>query len=266
MRGRCGLLRWPASLALPRTAADRLCQGWRGNDYRRGDILFYQGNEPQGLYFVCSGRVALSQSAGSGRQQIVRFASGPDVLGERALIAGRPYEATAEAAEDSRICFLDASRFRRLWEGEPALVRALARRLAERLGQVQDLCAELGLRPLRERLARLIARELERAPGSRLADLGASRQQLAKRLGTAPEVVCRALAQLERGGILALEGRVARVLDQRRLRAAACLPAAADDFYQDRAALRSSRRDPDNGQNLKDGKGQRRYPWQGEAR
>jgi CRP/FNR family transcriptional regulator len=226
---------------LPRASAARWRDAWKSNTYRRGDVLFYEGNEPMGLHCLCSGRVKLTRTDCAGRQMIVRIVVDAGLLGERALIVGNAYEATATVADDARVCFIPAARFHAMWDADPAISRALAVVLAVRLGEAQDLCAEIGLLTIRERLARLIARASEAGGAGSLADLGATRLELAERLATSPEVVCRAMADLEASGLIASKGRFTQVLDARRLRAAARLPAGPIDFYQDARRLSSSR-------------------------
>ncbi len=222
----CSLGRWLSGRGLGKRACGQWLTACTPNNYSRGNILFYQGNMPLGLYFVCQGRVKLVRGEGRGRQQIVRIVDGPAVLGERALVAQVPYAATAELAEDSRVCFSSANSFFRLWAEEPEISRLVARLLAERLGDTQQSLTDMGLHTVRERLAMIVVRRHEAAQGGPV-DLGESRQELAQLLGTAPEVVCRALSELEDKGILAVDGRHAEVRDETRLRWVAQMPAKA---------------------------------------
>lgn len=219
----------------------RLRAGWRVGRYLAGDSLFHQGNEPLGLFFLCAGAVKLTRSETGGRQHIVRIVGAPEMLGERALIAREPYEASAQVVEDAGVWLLDLVRFESLWRDEPDVARALAARLARRLGETQALLAELGSRTVRERLARVILRCAE---GAGRTDLPGSRQELAELIGTAPEVVSRTLAELERKGLCSVDGRRVDILDEARLRAVARLPAedaARDDFRHSGGCQASSR-------------------------
>ncbi len=219
---RCQVKSWLVARKMPRETVERLAEAWRPAAYQPGNILFYQGNQPLAIHFVCAGRVKLVRCEGSGRQRIVRIVSAPEVLGERALLADQPYAATAEVTEDAHICQVDAVRFQKLWAQDPELPRFFARLLAEKLGEADENGSDLALRTIRERLAKLIV-ELHDAvpgPGAPLA-LPESRQDLADLLGTAPEVVSRVLAELCEKRLIALAGRSIRVIELSRLRAAA---------------------------------------------
>jgi CRP/FNR family transcriptional regulator len=174
-----------------------------------------------------------------GRQHIVRMMTGPDFLGERALLAGQPYAASAQVMEDSRVCAIDGASFRALWRGEPELSRMLAIYLARKLAAADEAACDLALLTIRELLSRLIVDRLGPAGGDRVL-FSESRQDLADILGTSAEVISRTLSELARRKILALDGRSVEILDGERLRAIAGLPARRPDFYHDAACVPSN--------------------------
>jgi CRP-like cAMP-binding protein len=227
-RGGCSIERWCAARGMSASQSSGFAAGWRQNRYGRGNVLFYQGNEPFALFFLCTGRVKIVRADRDGRRQIVRIVRAPDFIGERSLIARHPYHATAEIMADADVCVIDSARFFKFWGERPEFARVFAQRLAINLGDVQDLASDLALHTIRERLTKFIAGELESAPkpGAALL-LNESRQELAEILGTSPEVVSRTLRELVDSKIIALEGRRVRVLDGQRLRLAARLPVRA---------------------------------------
>lgn len=233
-RGACGptcaLETWCASRGLPLSVAASFASIWRSNVYSRGNDLFYQGNEPFALFFLCSGRVKLVRAEGGGRHKIVRIVHAPDFLGERSLIAGEPYAATAEVMDEATVCLIDAARFRALWLERPELARVLARQLAAKLGEAEGHVADLALRTIRERLAKHLALQARAAGNDGTAvELHESRQELAEMLGTSPEVVSRTLAELAARKLLVIDGRKVKVLDEARLRSVARLPPREQD-------------------------------------
>ncbi len=87
--------RMEALQSLPPEAIGRLVDMVRPVDFRRGDILFRQGDPSRAIYFVRSGEVQLFQ----GGVPLLRI--GPEgVLGEWSLMAGKPRADTAEAVGD----------------------------------------------------------------------------------------------------------------------------------------------------------------------
>jgi CRP-like cAMP-binding protein len=249
-KGGCSLERWCSTRGMSAALSAGFASGWRPNRYARGNVLFYQGNEPFALFFLCSGRVKIARADREGRRQIVRIIRAPDFIGERSLIARQPYAATAEVMEESDICVIDSPKFFRFWAERPEFARVLAQRLAITLGDVEGLATDLALRTIRERLAKLIVRQSEVPPQSDVVTLPtASRQELAELLGTSPEVVCRTLKELSSSRLISVAGQKVRILDGARLRAAAWLPAQPVDFYQAQALPPSSRGAPPDGHN-----------------
>ncbi|MBI5630712.1 MAG: Crp/Fnr family transcriptional regulator [Elusimicrobia bacterium] len=238
----CKLRGWLEGQGLPGPVAGRIASNWRSNRYVRGNILFYQDNNPLALFFICSGRVKLVRTDKAGHSQIIRIIRGPGLAGERALVCGQPYAATAEVMEESHACFIDSGRFTQLWQAYPDLARFIARTLAGRLGESEDFVSNLSGSTVRERLAKALALQAQ-AQGDSLATfmLTESRQELAELLGTSPEVVSRTLAELARKRMISLQGRRVRVLDEARLRAAARLTPRLDDLNQIPGCRTSSR-------------------------
>lgn len=95
--------------------------------YPRGSLLFVEGQQPRGVYLLCSGQVKLSTSSGDARVLITGLAGPGDLLGLSAVISGRPCEVTAETLEPSQINFIRREDFLRLLsENGGAALRAAA--------------------------------------------------------------------------------------------------------------------------------------------
>lgn len=231
--GQCVLESWCASRGMSAPVAASFAAGWRENRYARGNILFYQGNEPFALFFLCQGRVKLVRAEDGGRHQITRIVRAPDFLGERSLVAGEPYGATAEVMDDARVCVIDSARFFRAWADRPELSRLIARQLAAKLGDAEAHAVDLSMRTMRERLAKHLCEQADASgKGGGVFELAETRQEIAELLGTSPEVVSRTIAELEGRRLVDVDGRRVKVLDGKRLRAVARLPAKEADRYQ----------------------------------
>src|ERR1700743_1390891 len=72
-------------------------------EYRRGNILFREGDESSAIFVLCSGRVKVSATSREGRTLILRIATAGDALGMSAALSGDEYEVTAEAIEPSQV-------------------------------------------------------------------------------------------------------------------------------------------------------------------
>lgn len=213
---KCPVLKMPVFAGVPDSVWEGFCSKRISNDYRKGNIIFYEGNRPFGMYFLCAGRVKIIRTDLGLHSSIPRVVEAPDLLGERSFLAGESYLGTGEALEDCRICFIDGAYFEKLFLGNPQVCRALLRRVAAGLGRAEEHLLDLGFKTVRGRLAKYIV-ERTAGNGSHAVELPESRGDLAKMLGTSPEVLCRLLAEFRTKGLIAVSGRKVTAKDKTRL-------------------------------------------------
>lgn len=106
------LLAPPGAMVSPveRRAIRTLLAKCETSTYRRGQVLFYEGHVPAGLYILLRGTLALESAPrdGAGGDESV---SGTAVLGLGPLRDDAPYRATARAREECEVVFLDKTLF-----------------------------------------------------------------------------------------------------------------------------------------------------------
>jgi CRP/FNR family transcriptional regulator len=192
-------------------AVRRLAQAATERRYAAGATLYRAGDRADALYFVLAGRVRVVRSAGADARAGVLHTEGPGgVLGEIPVFGGGPYPATAIAVEAVRCARVDVAALERLLGDSPELARFAMRRLAAR---AQVLFARLDELRGHTVTARVAAALLERARRARGGGerpdftLGMSQAALAEELGTAREVVVRALGALCAAGAVRRTGR-----------------------------------------------------------
>ncbi len=197
------------------------------NFHRSGQVLFYEGDYPSGLYCINRGKVKLTRTGEAGREQIVRLAREGDSVGYRALVSGTPYQLTATVIEDASICFIPRQTFNTLMTDNPSLTGTIIRQLTQDLAKAEQKQVSLAQKQVRERLAEtlLMLREFygceedHRTLRSRL-----SREDIANYVGTATETVIRLLSEFAKEGLIILEGKKIHISDLKGLCEAARLP------------------------------------------
>ncbi len=188
------------------------------NHYRRRQVLFYEGQNPSGLFCIASGGVKLYKTGGDGRSLIVRTAKSGDLAGYRALLSGEHYEATAEMTGDGDVCFIDRATIDASIRKNPSLAMNIIRKLGGELGQTETRLREFSQKSVRERLAELLlvfkAQVGKPAPGGgTLLDQRMTREEMAQMLGSTPETVIRLLHALADGKLLRLTGKQIIITD-----------------------------------------------------
>ncbi len=196
-------------------------------EYRRGNVLFRQGDEAIGVFVLCSGRVKVSATSREGRTLILRVASEGDVLGMEAALSGEEYEVTAEAVEPCEVRVLRTRFLRQMLQEHGETSLGVAHVLTEDYRAAFDKACLIALpgSPA-ARIAQLIldwAADAERkAPGA-LVTMPLTHDELASMTATTRETVTRTLGRFRREKLIAIHGAVLNVLQPAALnRLAAC--------------------------------------------
>ena len=179
--------------------------------YPKGSVLFVEGEEPRGVFLVCSGRVKLTTSSSEGRTLIVRVAGPGEVLGVSGAILGRPYELSAQTIEPAQMNFIGRDDFLRLLTAHPEACLHTAQQLSEKYHSAQREIRSLGLsQTTGEKLARLILdwceRDGDETPrGIRLQVL-LTHEEIAQMFGTTRETVTRIFSDWRRKEMIDFKG------------------------------------------------------------
>ena len=179
--------------------------------YPKGSTLFVEGENPRGVFVICSGRVKLTTSSSEGRTLIVRIAGPGEVLGASGAILGRPYELSAETLEPAQLNFIGRDDFLRLLNGHPEACMHAAQQLSEKYHSAQREIRSLGLsQTTSEKLARLILdwceNDGDETPrGTRLQVL-LTHEEIAQMIGTTRETVTRIFSDWRRKNMIEIKG------------------------------------------------------------
>jgi CRP/FNR family transcriptional regulator len=201
----------PALSELPKATLARIASGARERRYAAGAALYRAGDAADGLFIVLSGRVHVRREGVTSSEFLHAEGSG-GVLGEIPVFGGGRFPASARAAEATHCAYLPTELVERLVREDSAFARFALRRLAVRAHALLRRIDELTVTTITARVADHL---LSRA-GSSGNDftLGMSQEALARELGTAREVVVRALRSLVGAGAIARTGRSRFVVKQ----------------------------------------------------
>jgi len=175
--------------------------------YRRGQLLFVEGEIGSSVYFVLSGQVKLSKSTLTGEKQIIDWCGPYECFAEVLLLESGSYPATAEVLKDSTLLVLNNELMPQILEANPALSVALIRTLSRRLRLAQEFIRILTNRSTTGTLAALFLRLAQPAttPGRPIfVDASLTHRDLASMIGTSRECVNRAINGWKRSGIIQL--------------------------------------------------------------
>lgn len=203
--GRCRLF-----AGLGPEALEAIARSLRIRRFRRGEVLFHEGDPGDALFIVASGAVKVVVPSEEGEEAILATLKRGDFLGELALLDGAPRSASAIALEATDALTLPRDQFRALADAEPAIRGALLEAMARELRRLTKHVAELHFLDLTGRLAarlvQLAEEHGERLPdGSVRLDAPLTQSDLAAMIGATRQSVNKLLGEFEGEGLLRLE-------------------------------------------------------------
>jgi len=111
----------------------------------KGRTLFYEGEQPEGVYLIHSGAIDLVFSAKDGRTKPLRVAHAGQIIGLSAVFSHRPHDYTATAGATTSTGFIDAATFHRLLQTSPPMMFGILRLLSEDVNSCYDCMREIAL-------------------------------------------------------------------------------------------------------------------------
>jgi len=195
--------------------------------YPSGAVLFVEGQEPRGIYVLCSGKAKLSTTSREGKVLILRIAEPGEVLGLSAGISGQPFELTAETTEPCQVNFIEREALIERIEknGELGLhsSMALSQEFQFAYRDIHDLILA---RSSVGKLARLLLSWLphwQHPPQSSEIRVRATltHEEMAQMIGSSRETVTRLIGDLKKKELIRLDGSTLVIRDRIALEALA---------------------------------------------
>jgi len=182
--------------------------GRKITSYKKKEVVFAQGAECKGLYYIQSGQVKLSVLSRQGKEAIVALLGPSDFFGEGCLTGQTQAVATATALADSRIMHIEQTTFKTTLHTERTFSEVFMRYLLLRnIHFEEDLIDQL-FNSSEKRLARvllLMARYgKEGMPTPTIPKL--SQETLAEIVGTTRAHINRFMNKFRRLGFIHYDG------------------------------------------------------------
>ena len=179
--------------------------------YPKDTVVFFENEEGDFFFTILEGRIKVTILGDDGREVILSVLGPGDFFGEMALLDNEPRSATAIAVEESELLSLHRNDFQTVLNDNKSITSALIRVLSARLRLANHQISTLALLDVYGRVARVIV-DMAREEGKRLRDgriafRRATHQEIANRIGTTRETVTRMLKDLERQGLIHVEGK-----------------------------------------------------------
>jgi CRP/FNR family transcriptional regulator len=204
----------PLFSGLPQDQLDDLVTIAVYKDFKKGHLIFSEGDEANGFYVVIDGLVKIFKLSVEGKEHILHMFGPGEPFGEVPVFAGQDFPAHAEAVSKSRLIFFPKDAFTALILENPSLALNMLAVLSMRLRQFTVKIEHLSLKEVPGRLAAYLLYLSEEKASESAVDLNISKQQLAALLGTIPETLSRILAKMTKQGLIQVDRRHIQILDR----------------------------------------------------
>ena len=188
--------------------------------YDKNEVIHYDGDESAYVWMLLRGKVRIYKEGIGQRQQIIRLLKPYDIFGYRACIANEPYNSSASAFEACTVYRLEREFFNELVQANGALCYQVMLMMAKDLAISEIQTVNLTQKHIRGRLAESILLLLKNygyeEDGKTLAML-LPREDLANMSNMTTSNAIRTLSQFAQEGLLAIDGRHIKILDEKSL-------------------------------------------------
>ena len=187
--------------------------------YAIEDFLFRQGTFSEGVFCMLSGKVKTINKVGT-KEQIINLSAAGDLIGVHAATHDCKHIKSAQALEDSELCFIPKTGFLDMIHTYPGIAPSLLKHMHEDIDEIENRALMMVRRPTRERLANAIL-ILEKKFGLKdnaFIDVRFTPLDFANFISTTRTTVYRTLKHFEEEGLISLHKHRIRLLNREGLK------------------------------------------------
>jgi CRP-like cAMP-binding protein len=183
--------------------------------YKRGDVLYQEGNRISGFYCINSGIIKVYKTGFDGKEQIIRFARSGDIIAYRSVLSNEAACTSAKVIEDCQVCFIPSEILISLIKTNSDYALELLKLACHELGEANSFITDIAQKTVRERLAEVLLFLVNDfgVDGEQYLQISLTREELANIVGTATESVIRLLSEFKSDKLVELNGRKIRIMN-----------------------------------------------------
>ncbi len=183
--------------------------------YKRGSVIYNERSRINGTYIIVSGIIKVYKTGFDGKEQIIRFAKGGDLVGFRSVISDELACTTSKVINDAVLCYIPGEQLTKLIKENPEFAMDLMKLTCRELGESNKYLTDIAQKTVRERLAEvlLLLMDTFELDEDFTLQISLTREELANMVGTATESVIRLLSEFKTDNLIELNGRKIKLLN-----------------------------------------------------
>lgn len=190
---------------------EKISEGVSSRVYKKGEVIFSQGEKANKLYIVCSGRIKIFKNMLEGKEQILYILAEGDFIGAFNLLKADEFDFSAVALENTQISMLEKSAFDKVMISNPQITLKIFEKAYERIIKAESLVERLSSSNPDAKVIGLLIDLCEdfgtvTDEGGIMLNLTISREEMGSYAGIARETMSRKLQMLDETGLIKLLG------------------------------------------------------------
>lgn len=187
--------------------------------YKKKELIFAEGDDAMGVYFLKSGKVKVYMSHEIGKDLIIQLVHENEFFGFLPLLQHGKHSASAEVLEDAEIVFFPKSDFYKLIDGSFDVLKEVVALLSNKVKEEQERLMKLAYSSVRKRTAEALLHLKERyeKDNNKPFTMAIARDDLARIVGTATESLIRTLSDFKQEGLITIDGSRITIVEELKL-------------------------------------------------
>jgi CRP-like cAMP-binding protein len=187
---------------------------------KKGEAIFEEGEKLKGVFCVRNGISKLSKLSANGKDQVVKFATKGEVLGQRSVIVEESSNLSAIALSDMEVCFIPKESIVNALHRNPNFTMEVLRHIAHDLKEADDVIVNMSQKTVKQRIAEafLYLKNNFGEDDEGFLNLTLSREDMANVVGTATESAIRFISEFKKEGLLRSSGKRIGICNEKKLR------------------------------------------------
>lgn len=196
-----------------------LSNGAKTKTYKKKDLIFTEGSNPNYLFLLESGKVKIFRSHEYGKELIISLCKKGDFFGYTALLDETAYLESAEALEDCHVVQIPKEDFYALLNNNHGVMKRFVKLLSNEVLEKEEQLLKMAYSSVKKRVAEalLLLQKRYKESSENKFSISISREDLANIVGTATESLIRTLSDFKEEKLIEIKGSNITIVDTAKL-------------------------------------------------
>ncbi len=189
-------------------------------NYKKGQVIYNEGDQPDTLFCLLSGKAKVFKRGVGGRNQTIRLIKPVEYFGYRPYLTGQKFISGASTLENSVVAKISLPHFEQLILSNNKVAWFFIKQLAHALGRADELTVSLTQKHINGRLAEALIFLKEsygvEEDGCTLS-IYMSREDLANLSNMTTSNAIRTLSAFSADKLIAIDGRKIKIINEKEL-------------------------------------------------